>query len=129
LILQEEGANDSLSDDNNATIVDLGNITSESSPEEADNSTETLQLSTNTTSVNVTDVITLDGPPIPETDLTKLCSEESITQTAGLKKCIKACDLGSCCGATDENECLSTHAETCYLYTPCNNAYNLLYSD
>jgi hypothetical protein len=82
----------------------------------------------NTTAIaNQTISVQIPGPPTPEQDLVLLCSEVSISQISGLTQCLTACDLGSCCDATDETECLTTHAEICYLYTPCNNAYSLLY--
>ena len=132
LILQEEGTDNTsdliVSEENTTTTTnstDVINITNVTITKD-DNSTESLDQPAK----NNNSTLTSDGPPIPDTDLSVLCSEDSITQTSGLKKCIKACDLGRCCSSSDNaTGCFSTHAETCYLYTSCNNAYNILYSD
>lgn len=91
---------------------------------EENNFTQDFQQSTN----NTNSTLTTYGPPIPELDLSILCSEEFIAQTAGLNECLKACDLGRCCNSNDSTTagCYSTHTEICFLYTPCNNAYSVL---
>ena len=131
LILQGEEANSTSNETvpseniivtTNATASNITNATTV----EENKFTESLEQSAN--SSNSTN--TTNGPPIPDADLSILCSEESIAQTEGLKKCINACDLGRCCSSSDNaTGCFSTHTETCYLYTPCNNAYNIFYSD
>jgi hypothetical protein len=130
LILQDTSQQD-LPVQTNTTAVDMDtsdNVTSNYTDNDEGNVEDPAQniiAAANETAV----IVTLDGPPTPDQDLSLLCSEDNITQISGLKKCIKACDLGNCCSSTDETECLTTHNEICYLYTPCNNAYNLLYSD
>lgn len=132
LILQGEDTSQP-SGQTNATAVDpvnSDNETSDYTENEYGDSSQTIEIPAEnvTAAANETDEITV-GPPTPDQDLSVLCSEDNITQTSGLKKCIKACDNGRCCGATDETECFTTHNEICSLYAPCNNAYNLLYSD
>lgn len=124
IIVGEDGSNETIIE--NTTI----NVTSDSA---LVNSTLSLQepvLDTNSTIIanETTTTNQTTGPTRPEQDLATLCSEESLSQILGLTQCLNACSLGSCCIATDETECLSTHVEICYLYTPCYNAYNLLYS-
>jgi hypothetical protein len=137
LVLQEDdlnktndelALNESSTDESNATDVDFVDTNTTTTINSTNSSVEPTQTDNATTS-NKTDILQQDGPPIPETDLSLLCSNVSITQTTGLKKCIKACDLGRCCSSDDETGCYSTHAETCRMYSPCNNAYNALYSD
>ena len=113
------------SDENNSTLPSDESLTNE-----GNNSTEALQQSDTNNINNPTLTNNNEGPPIPEADLSILCSEQFIAQTIGLNECLKACDLGRCCSTSDSTaECYSTHTEICFLYTPCNNAYSLIYSE
>jgi hypothetical protein len=117
--------NDSSAQDNSTLLIqepDQENTTA------VTNTTSLIQESAqdDTSAIANQTVSQIPGPPTPEQDLALLCSEVSISQISGLTQCLSACDLGSCCDATDETECLTTHA-ICDLYTPCKNAYSSLY--
>jgi hypothetical protein len=153
--ISNETSTEGLMDDNSTTLMVPDTISNETSteglmedltsnytvnenstvimaPQEAtsdNNATIVTTSDSNATFVNTTDSVQIFGPPIPEQDLSILCSEVSISQTVGLKECMKACDLGICCTATDGTGCYAANIEICNLYTHCNNAYSLLYSD
>lgn len=130
ITVEEEVFNET-TPENSAAIVtidsDLANSTAAEENSTISIQQEPAQDGNATMMINETDIFQIAGPPAPEQDLALQCSEDSISQITGLTQCLTACSLGSCCTATDETECMSTHAEICYLYTPCNNAYSLLY--
>jgi hypothetical protein len=58
------------------------------------------------------------GPPEPSTDVEQFCFGSSTP--AGVLECVKACNPGSCCGATDQAmSCFDAYEDTCSLYGTC----------
>eukprot|EP00581_Thalassiosira_minuscula_P004667 CAMPEP_0183746230 /NCGR_PEP_ID=MMETSP0737-20130205/66647_1 /TAXON_ID=385413 /ORGANISM="Thalassiosira miniscula, Strain CCMP1093" /LENGTH=1405 /DNA_ID=CAMNT_0025981917 /DNA_START=125 /DNA_END=4338 /DNA_ORIENTATION=- len=77
----------------------------------------------NTTTTSNTSAEIVEGPPIPEKNLTLICSHDSLATLAGLGECLLTCEAGSCCNAQEagETSCYDEHPEICTLYLPCMN--------
>jgi hypothetical protein len=81
-------------------------------PDLNDTTTNLTNEEKNTNATNATNV------PLPEGDLSSVCSKAYIDNSSDLD-CRNICAAGECCDETAADSCKDDNRERCQLYTPC----------